>query len=93
MSVIPPIPSNVVRDFTLSWTSFAPSRCSSHESGSRARDAEEYVDDVGAALDAYERRLGDLADYLIREEARAEGCDAVVTFDRALLEDEGFRTP
>ena len=50
-------------------------------------------DRVGAALEAYERGRGDFADYLIREEARAERCDAVVTFDRALHRDEGFRAP
>ena len=50
-------------------------------------------DRVGAALDAYDRGRGDFADYLIREEARAEGCEAVVTFDRVLLKDEGFRLP
>ncbi|MDP3767953.1 MAG: type II toxin-antitoxin system VapC family toxin [Dehalococcoidia bacterium] len=50
-------------------------------------------DRLGAALDAYERGRGDFADYLIREEARAEGCEAVVTFDRVLLRDEGFRAP
>lgn len=50
-------------------------------------------DQIGAALEAYERGRGDFADYLIREEARAEGCEAVVTFDRGLLKDEGFRAP
>ncbi|OGT99110.1 MAG: hypothetical protein A2085_04195 [Gemmatimonadetes bacterium GWC2_71_10] len=50
-------------------------------------------DRLGAALDAYERGRGDFADYLILEEARAEGCEAVVTFDRALLRAEGFRAP
>lgn len=50
-------------------------------------------DRLGAALDAYEQRRGDFADYLIREEARAEGCEAVATFDRALLRDEGFVAP
>lgn len=50
-------------------------------------------DRLGAALDAYERGRGDFGDYLIREEARAEGCEAVVTFDRVLLRDEGFRAP
>jgi predicted nucleic-acid-binding protein len=48
---------------------------------------------LGAALDAYEGGRGDFADYLIRELARAEGCEAVVTFDRVLLRDEGFRAP
>jgi len=50
-------------------------------------------DRLGAALDAYEQRRGDFADYLIREEARAEGCESVATFDRALLRDEGFTAP
>jgi predicted nucleic-acid-binding protein len=50
-------------------------------------------DRVGAALDAYERGRGDFADYLIREDARAEGCDAVITFDRVLQRDDGFRAP
>lgn len=50
-------------------------------------------DQIGTALDAYERGRGDFADYLIREEARAHGCEAVVTFDRALLKDAGFRAP
>jgi predicted nucleic-acid-binding protein len=50
-------------------------------------------DRLGAALDAFERGRGDFADYLIREEARAEGCESVATFDRALLKDDGFRAP
>ncbi|HEX9631937.1 MAG TPA: hypothetical protein VGA02_05680 [Gemmatimonadales bacterium] len=28
-----------------------------------------------------------------RQAARAEGCEAVVTFDRVLLREEGFRAP
>ncbi len=45
------------------------------------------------ALRAYATGGGDLADYLIREDARAAGCDAVVTFDRALLKEDLFRAP
>ena len=60
--------------------------------GARGVAARSY-DRIGAALDAYERGRGDFADYLIREDARAEGCEAVVTFDRALLREEGFRAP
>jgi predicted nucleic-acid-binding protein len=59
--------------------------------GARGVAARSY-DRIGAALDAYERGRGDFADYLIREEARAEGCE-VVTFDRALLREAGFRAP
>jgi predicted nucleic-acid-binding protein len=57
--------------------------------GVRARS----FDAVAAALDAYERGRGDFADYLIREEGRAEGCTAMITFDRALLREGGFRAP
>lgn len=53
----------------------------------------EEPDQVARALAAYEAGRGDLADYLIREQARAEGCDAVATFDRALLREDGFVAP
>lgn len=42
------------------------------------------------ALEAYEAGKGDFADYLIREHARAAGCDTVATFDRVLLREQGF---
>lgn len=47
-------------------------------------------DQLVRALDAFTSGRGDLADYLIREHARAAGCEAVVTFDRALLGERGF---
>jgi predicted nucleic-acid-binding protein len=48
------------------------------------------VDDVTRALTAYAGGNGDFADYLIREHARAAGCDGVVTFDKKLLKEELF---
>ena len=50
-------------------------------------------DELSRALDAFEQGKGDFADYLIREHSRAAGCDAVVTFDRALLGEDGFVAP
>jgi predicted nucleic-acid-binding protein len=50
-------------------------------------------DGLARALTAYARGRGDLADYVIREEARAAGCDTVVTFDRALCSEPGFSKP
>jgi predicted nucleic-acid-binding protein len=51
------------------------------------------ADRVGAhrALEAYRAGKGDFADYLIREQARAADADEVVTFDRALKTEPGFR--
>ena len=43
-----------------------------------------------AALESYHAGNGDFADYLIREHSRAEGCEAVATFDGDLLEEAGF---
>ncbi len=45
------------------------------------------------ALGAFETGRGDLADYLIREDARAAGCDSVVTFDKALHKEAAFISP
>lgn len=45
------------------------------------------------ALAAFAAGRGDFADYLIREHARVAGCEAVVTFDQALLREDGFRAP
>lgn len=45
------------------------------------------------ALDAFEGGKGEFADYLIRESARAAGCEKVATFDRALLKEGGFIAP
>lgn len=43
------------------------------------------------ALAAYRDGNGDFADYLIREQAVAAGADEVVTFDRALKGEPGFK--
>jgi predicted nucleic-acid-binding protein len=45
------------------------------------------------ALEAYADGKGDFADYLIREDAVAAGCDSVATFDKALLKEPGFARP
>lgn len=45
---------------------------------------------LARALEAYDAGLGDFADYLIREHARASGCEAVATFDGDLLKEPGF---
>ena len=42
------------------------------------------------------RRKGhvrDFADYVIRERARRNGCEAVATFDKTLLKERGFVAP
>ena len=46
-----------------------------------------------AALESYHAGNGDFADYLIREHSRAEGCEAVATFDGDLLEEPVFIKP
>lgn len=51
------------------------------------------ADLVARALDAYQIGRGDLADYLIREDAMLAGADVVATFDKALLKERGFRLP
>ena len=51
------------------------------------------VDNVLRALSAFERGKGDFADCLVREHARAAECDAVMTFDEKLLEEELFVAP
>ena len=43
------------------------------------------------ALAAYRAGSGDFADYLIREQALAAGASEVVTFDRALRGETGFK--
>lgn len=49
--------------------------------------------ELGRALTAYEGGGGDFSDYLIREQARTAGCEAVVTFDKRLLDDAMFVAP
>jgi predicted nucleic-acid-binding protein len=51
------------------------------------------ADRLARAAGAYESGRGDLADYLIREFASEAGCEAVATFDRALLREPGFIAP
>jgi predicted nucleic-acid-binding protein len=48
---------------------------------------------LARAVDAFATGRGDLADYLIREEALAAGCSSVATFDRDLVREEGFARP
>jgi predicted nucleic-acid-binding protein len=51
------------------------------------------VDALLRALHAFQQGKGDFSDYLIAEHARESGADVVVTFDRALLNQPGFRRP
>lgn len=46
-----------------------------------------------AALESYHTGNGDFADYLIQEHSRAEGCEAIATFDGDLLKEAGFIEP
>ena len=46
---------------------------------------------IERALDGYRKGKGDFADYLVREQARAGDAGDVVTFDRALKGEDGFR--
>jgi predicted nucleic-acid-binding protein len=48
---------------------------------------------LARALEAYAAGKGDFADYVIREDAAAAGCDSVATFDKALLKEAGFARP
>jgi predicted nucleic-acid-binding protein len=50
-------------------------------------------DRLTRALTAFEDGRGDLADYVIREQALAAECDAIMTFDKALLKAAAFRSP
>lgn len=51
------------------------------------------VDACLMALRRYRAGRGDLADYLILADARGQGCEAVATFDAAVLDEEGFVAP
>lgn len=50
-------------------------------------------DRLSRALEAFVAGKGDFADYVIREEARAAGCDRIATFDRVLLKESAFVAP
>jgi len=51
------------------------------------------TDRLARAVAAFGAGRGDFADYVIREQALAAGCDRVATFDRALLREAGFTAP
>ena len=53
----------------------------------------EDVEAMHRAVSAFAQAKGDLADYLIRERGRKEGCETVFTFDGKLLADSGFSEP
>jgi len=48
---------------------------------------------ITLALHRFETGKGDFADYLIAEQAHAQGIGRLVTFDRALLREAGFAAP
>lgn len=48
-------------------------------------------DSVRRAAAAYAKGKGDFADYFVRELSRDAGCDEVLTFDRTLWREDGFR--
>lgn len=50
-------------------------------------------DRLARALASFSSGKGDFADYVIREQAIAAGCDVVATFDGALLKEAGFKKP
>ena len=50
-------------------------------------------DRVWRALDAFETRGGDFADYLLHETGLGAGCTETATFDAALLSEPGFSAP
>ncbi len=45
------------------------------------------------AVEAYGAGRGDFADYLIRADALAAGCETVATFDKALHREDSFSAP
>ena len=51
------------------------------------------LEEVARALEAYGSGRAGFADYLIREDARENGCSAVATFDKDLLKESGFLSP
>ena len=48
------------------------------------------AESLSRALEAYEKARGGFADYIIREHARAKGCEAVATFEKKLVKEPGF---
>ena len=49
------------------------------------------ADRLSRALDAFSDGRGDFADYVIREDSAAAGCETLATFDKALHTERGFR--
>jgi predicted nucleic-acid-binding protein len=50
-------------------------------------------DQVVRSLRRFEAGKGDFADYMIAEQAAAKGAEVVVTFDQALMAEQGFAPP
>ena len=48
---------------------------------------------LARSVEAFSRGKGDLADYVVLAHAREAGCEAVATFDRALLREAHFVRP
>lgn len=48
---------------------------------------------VARAVDRYRRGVADVSDYLVDEVGRSLGCDATVSFDRAVSDDPRFVSP
>ena len=77
---------------------YAPSRpvARGHRGGPRSDLRTELIVVANAAvveraLEAYREGRGDFADYVIREHALVAGAKEVVSFDRALRDEDGFR--
>jgi len=51
------------------------------------------TDRLVRALSRYEKGKGGFADYLLCESSLEAGCEAVLTFDEALLKERGFLMP
>lgn len=49
------------------------------------------ADGLARALDAFSGGRGDFADYVIREDSVAAGCEALATFDKPLHAERGFQ--
>ena len=84
----------------VAWVLASRYRCGRDEIASVVRqltEAEELVFDsterVVRALRSFQNGKGGFADYLIAARAQDAGCTEVLTFDRALLVETGFRSP
>jgi len=79
------------------WSSYAFGRAQIARTLKRVLAARQLVfcspDQLLRALNAFEAGRGDIADYVIREDAKAQGCDSIITFDRTLLKEKMFSSP